>query len=236
MIRWLFRLLIVGLVLAIGLVLVKDHLLKELLAAHIQRETGLETRVGRFELGLLSPTLTIEELRIYNPAEFGGSVFLRVAECHIEYDPAALLTRRIHLRLFRLNLAEATVVEHSAGRSNLESIGERLHRKKAADRGPEFAFGGLDMLNLTLGRLHRVTLANPSRVQTINLGVQNEIYTNLRTSSDVFLALGQLALRVGLSQLTNQFPIRPDVSGLAPPAHPGIVPRPPVAPAVPSPR
>ena len=218
-VRWLFRLLIAGLVLTIGLVLVKDRVLKELLAGQIRRETGLETRIGHFEMGVVSPTLTVEDLRIYNPAEFGGSVFLHVAECHIEYDAAALLQRRVQLRLFRLNLAEATVVESPAGPSNLEFIGNRLRRKQAAAPRDDFTFGGLDMLNLTLGRLHRINLANPNRVQTMNLGVQNEIYTNLRTEGDVLLTLGRLALRVGLSQLTNQFPILPDVSRLAPPGN-----------------
>jgi hypothetical protein len=203
------------------------------LASHIQRETGLETRIGRLELGLISPTLTVEDLRIYNPPEFGGSVFLHVAECHLEYDPTALLARRVHLRLFRLNLAEATVVERPAGQSNLESIGDRLRRKQAAEPRDHFAFGGLDMLNLTLGRLHRVDLTAPGRVQTMNFGVQNEIYTNLRTGSDVLITLGRLALRVGLSQLTNQFSIRPDVSSLAPPASIGPAQRLPAAPPAP---
>ena len=120
--RWLFRLLVVGLVLSIGVVLLKDLLLKELLASHIERETGLETRIGRLEVGILSPRLTVENLRLYNPPEFGGSVFLHVAECHVEYDRLALLQRRVHLRLFRLNLAEASIVEDVAGQTNLESI------------------------------------------------------------------------------------------------------------------
>ncbi|HOC01832.1 MAG TPA: hypothetical protein PKM43_24165, partial [Verrucomicrobiota bacterium] len=113
--RWLFRLLVVGLVLSIGVVLLKDLLLKELLVNHIERETGLETRIGRIEVGILSPRFTVENLRLYNPPEFGGSVFLHVAECHVEYDRLALLQRRVHLRLFRLNLAEASVVEDVAG-------------------------------------------------------------------------------------------------------------------------
>ncbi|HOF47677.1 MAG TPA: hypothetical protein PLY00_08030 [Verrucomicrobiota bacterium] len=210
--RWLFRLLVVGLVLSIGVVLLKDLLLKELLASHIERETGLETRIGRLEVGILSPRLTVENLRLYNPPEFGGSVFLHVAECHVEYDWLALLQHRVHLRLFRLNLAEASIVEDVAGQTNLESIHRRLRRKQASEPRSDFTFGGLDMLNLSLGRLHRLNLAAPGRIQTISLGVQNEIYTNLDTEKDVLYALGRLALRIGVSQLTNHFPIAPDLS------------------------
>ena len=210
--RWLFRLLVVGLVLSIGVVLLKDLLLKELLVSHIERETGLETRIGRLEVGILSPRFTVENLRLYNPPEFGGSVFLHVAECHVEYDRLALLQRRVHFRLFRLNLAEASVVEDVAGRTNLESIHRRLRRKEASEPRSDFEFAGLDMLNLSLGRLNRLNLAAPGRIQTMNLGVRNEIYTNLRTEKDVLHALGRLALRVGLNQLTYHFPIAPDLS------------------------
>ncbi len=230
-VRWLFRLLIVGLVLTIGLVLVKDLLLKELLAHRVRRETGLETRIERLEVGLLSPTVTVENLRIYNPPEFGGSLFIHVAECHIEYDRPALLLRRLHLLLFRLNLAEASLVENAAGQVNLEAIRQRFRRKhgETNERRPGFEFGGVDMLNLSLGRLYRVNLAAPGRVQTLNLGVQNEIYTNLDSREDVLFALGRLALKVGLGQLTNQFAVTPDFSSLDARRKSGAAPRPPAA-------
>lgn len=217
-VRWLFRLLILLLVLVAGLLLLKDLILKELLQSQLRRETGLEVRLGRLELGLLSPTLTLEDLRLYNPPEFGGAVFLHVAEFHLEYDLAALQQRQLHLRLLRVNLAEATVVENPAGQSNLDFIGGRLRRKQAAAPKSELAFTGLDTLNLSLGRLNRVNLKNPTQVEVTNLGIRNEIYTNLRNQQDVLLALGRLVFKLGLSQFTNQMPVLPDASRL-----PGVI-------------
>ncbi len=99
--RWLFRLLVLALALAVALLLLRDHLLEEYLEAHGQRLTGLEVRIGRVESGLLRPELHLEDVRVYDPPEFGGGPFLTAREVHLEYDPAALARGSLRLRLLR---------------------------------------------------------------------------------------------------------------------------------------
>jgi hypothetical protein len=203
--RWGFRFTVLAVVLVVALVLLKDLLLKEALQAHIQRETGLETRVGRFELGLVSPTLTVQDLRIYNPPEYGGSVFLHVADFHVEYDRAALAQRSLHLRLVRVDIPEATVVEGRSGQSNLEAIQKRLQRRQAASAPKmDWTFDGVDMLNVSLGRLRRLDLRSPGAVETYDLGLQNETFHGLKNQGDVLLALGRVVVKLGVRFLTNQ--------------------------------
>ncbi|HNQ88681.1 MAG TPA: hypothetical protein PKM73_08715 [Verrucomicrobiota bacterium] len=210
LVRWCFRLLVLGLVAITALVLTKDLLLREWLMAHSQAETGLETRIGRARLGVLHPTLTLENVRFYNPPEFGGAPFLDVAECHFQYDPRALIEGRVRLPFVRFHLAEATLVETPGGMSNLEAIYRRLRQRAAASGPPRFHYGGIDVLNLSLGRLRRVNLGQPAQTTVIDLGVRNEVLTRLNTEAQLGLALGQLAVRVGLEQWTRSLQgIRP---------------------------
>src|SRR5262245_14959465 len=103
--KWLFRLVILLIVLGVALVLLKDTIAKGIMERQIRFETGLDARIGRLEIGIVNPTVTIENVRLYNTAEFGGSPFVDLAELHLEYNRAALATRKLRFALVRLNLA-----------------------------------------------------------------------------------------------------------------------------------
>ncbi len=207
--RWLFRLLVLGVVLVVALMLSKDVLGRELLENRLRAVTGLETRIGRCEIGLFSPCLTLEDLRFYNPPAFGGAPFLEIPELHVEYDRPALAQGRLHLTLLRLDVAVMTIVDGPGGQSNLQAVWAALPSPSATE--PRLEFAGIDTLNLSFGALKRYALATPARVQTVDLGIRNAVFTNLRTGNDFTPLVAQLALRFGLGSL--HVPVRP-----APPA------------------
>ena len=201
--RWLFRLLVLAIVLVIGLILAKDILGRELIASRLRSATGLETRLGRCELGLLAPTLTLEHLRFYNPPAFGGAPFLDIAELHVEYDRAALAAGRLHLTLLRLDVAELTQVDGPDGRSNLQTILAALASKPPEKTRLEFA--GIDTLNLSFGTFKRQALTAPKRAQVVELKIHNAVFLNLRTARDFVPIVAQLALRFGLAGMSPPF-------------------------------
>lgn len=218
-VRWLFRLLVLTLVLALALVLLKDVLLEEYLEGRLQRATGLEVRIGRLETGLFTPLLTFEDLRLYNPPEFGGAPFLVAPEVHVVYDRAALARGVVHLRLLRVHVAELVVVEDGRGGQNLRALGARwLTPGGPAGRAP-FRFGGIDTVNLTLDRVRRVNLLRPDRNLALDPGIRQQVFQSLRASNDLAWALAQLAARPGLA------------AALAPPAPTNAPPSRPVSPA-----
>lgn len=208
--RWMFRCVVALVVLAAGVLLFKNSILRAVAEHRISSQTGLETHIDRFEVGLLSPRVTITGLRLFNPPDFGGGLFLDLPELHLEYDRAALARHRLHLTLARLHVAEINVVYDRAARSNLEAIQARLQALQKKSPSPQIEFGGIDTLNLTFDRVKRWNLQTPSQVQETHLRVQNEVFTNLKSEAEVYLAFGRLILKLGLRELNGQ--LRPGAS------------------------
>lgn len=194
--RWVFRLFLVLVVLVVALLLLKDTLAKSYLESRLHGATGLETRIGRLDIGLLTPTVTFDQFRLYNPPEFGGSPFLDVPELHLEYDRDAALTGRLRLRLLRVALAELHIVENHQGQRNILALHQRLQQRlEEASPARPIEFAGIDTLNLTVGRVRLTNLRQPAQSRTLDLGVRNEIITGIRTEKDLATALTRLLIQ-----------------------------------------
>jgi hypothetical protein len=201
--RWAFRLLILAIVLVIAVVLLKDTVAKSVAEQRIRRETGFDAKIGKLEVGLLSPQISIENFVLYNPAEFGGSPFLSIPDLHLEYNPDELAFHRLRLKLLRLDLKELNIVENMNGRTNIvdllahvspETIG---HSNGKTNRDVQFS--GIDMLNLSVGTVRYVNLRKPQRNQEFNLALKNEIVQNVRSEEDMAGILFKILLRAGIT-------------------------------------
>jgi uncharacterized protein involved in outer membrane biogenesis len=187
--RWVFRIVLGLIVLAVvgmvAVVLLLDTITKEILVSRLRSQTGMEVKISAVHVGLLSPTLSIEGLKLYNTAEFGGSVCLDMPELHIEYNPSILRGGQFHLTLLRLDLAELSVVLDKNGRNNFETLKkkskETASHKKSADN---IKFTGIDVVNITLGKFLVSNLAS-GRGEEIDFGIKNQILRNVKTEADL---------------------------------------------------
>ena len=173
--RWAFRLFIVVMVLCIAAILSLDSIARAVAESRIREQTGLDVKIGKLEIGLLNPRLTMENFVLYNGAEFGGSPLMNIQELHMEYDRPAMRAGRLHLKLLRLNLAELQVVKSRDGKSNLDELKGWLGLKQSKEQRKEFA--GIDTLNLSVGRLRVVDMNAPSQAREVNADIRNEILT-----------------------------------------------------------
>ena len=57
--KWLLRLFILAVVLVVIFFLSLDSMLRVMMEHRIRAETGMEAEIGKFSLGLVSPTITI---------------------------------------------------------------------------------------------------------------------------------------------------------------------------------
>jgi hypothetical protein len=199
-VRWAFRLLILLIVLAVALVLLKDTIIRAFAQSAIRTETGLEAKIDTFRVGLLAPTITIENFTLYNSPDFGGSPFVVIPELHVEYDREAAALGRLHLTLVRFDLARLNIVQDRAGRLNYQELEARLQKEAAGQKAkPALKFTGIDTLNLSLGTVKFTDLRSSGKSWEHNLGVQNEIISNVKSSADLTGMLLKLMVRRGIN-------------------------------------
>lgn len=202
---WFFRILWWFTFVVIFMVIVvlanRDLIVKQLAERQIRAATGMEPEIGDFSFSVLEPKLTLNNFKLYSPAEFGGTLFLDVPELHVEYDRAALRRHELHITLMRVNLHELDVVRNAAGATNLMSfVNTMAPRKYGGGRTVAplngFKFTGIDLLNLSIGAVKFVDLKDQRLNRTVTIGLQDLIYTNVVSSADL-RGLSELLWRRG---------------------------------------
>lgn len=196
LIKWLFILVLVAVAIVVGVLLSKDAILKAAVEQQIRAQTGMDARIGRLSLGLLSPVVTIENLTLHNTAEFGGTPFLDVRELHLEYDREALAQRKLKITLLRLNLEELTVVRNPNGTTNIAALNTPAAKKPAKLAG-DIEFKGVDVLNLSLGKVQLIDLKEPRNNRIRNVNLQNQVFRDVRSPGDLGGVLFLLWMRSG---------------------------------------
>jgi uncharacterized protein involved in outer membrane biogenesis len=202
--KWLLRLFILAVVLIVILILSLDSIFRVMVEHNIRKQTGMDAEIGSFHVGLLEPVITIKNLKLYNPPDFGGTTFLEIPEIHVEYDRNAIAQRELHLTLVRLNLSELDIVKNAAGQTNIFSLGLALPKKSESKNAlKEFKsqtnleFTGIDALNVSVGTLKYIDLKDQRNNHAQKVGVENFVIPHVKTAADL-TGLGLLvSLRSG---------------------------------------
>jgi len=194
--KWISRLVFLVIALVVALVLSKDVILKSLVERQIRAQTGMDVKIGKFSAGVLSPVVDIENFKLFNPPEFGGTPFLDIPELHVEYDRFALAGRKLHLTLLRLNLAELNVVRNDAGHTNLTNLRWKASLR-GAGRRDGIPFPAIDVLNLSVGKARFIDLKNSKHNREYRPNLQNQIFKNVKSEDDVKGILFMIWLRSG---------------------------------------
>jgi len=194
MIRWIFkwvlRLFILAVILVIVFVLSLNSIVRAIMEHNIRAQTGMDAEIGRVKLGLLEPTLEIQDLKIFNPPSFGGTPFLDIAEIHAEYDRAALAQKQIHLTLLRFNLAELDIVKNREGQINIQALAGKSKTKPGV-AAPSFKketgydFNGIDALNVSFNKARYIDLQNPKNNREQTIGIQNCVVPKVKSANDL---------------------------------------------------
>jgi hypothetical protein len=209
--KWLFRLafrlLILLIVLAVAGVLLLNPIAKEITEYRIKRETGMDVKIAKLEVGILNPGVTIENLVLYNSAEFGGAPFIDLPELRVEYDRGNFFSHKNHYKLIRINLAQLYVVENKKGRTNFETL-EKLFPEEggagATNKNSNgLRVGRIDTLNLTLGKATFMSMSQPKQVDELRMNVHNQVVTNVTPDQDISSVLLAVLIRNGMTLTGN---------------------------------
>jgi len=201
--KWLFRLFLLAVVLVVVLLLSFNTILRAVIENRIRAQTGMDAEIGRFSLSLAEPTVEIQNLKLFNPPDFGGTPFLNIPEIHVEYDRAALARHEIHITLMRFNLGELDIVKNEAGQTNLFSLGVPLTAKKAGGGAAGFKkqtgydFKSIDVLNVSVGTVKFIDLKNQRNNREQSIGLDNLVIKNVKSQTDLAGLAVLVALRGG---------------------------------------
>jgi hypothetical protein len=195
--RWLFRLLFAAVALMIVaiviLLLSYNSILRGFVEHQIRNTTGMDTKIGKLSIDLLTPTVTVENFKLYNTPDFGGTPFLSIPEIHVEYDRVALARREIHVTLMRFNLGEFDIVKNESGRTNFFPLNITLPAKQFRDgkamaifkRQTGYDFKGIDVLNVSIGKVRFIDLKNQQNNREQDIGIENCIMKNVQSPADL---------------------------------------------------
>jgi hypothetical protein len=191
--KWLFRLFILAVVLVVICLLSYNSILRVVIEHNIRAQTGMDAEIGKFSLGLIEPTVTIQDLKLYNPPDFGGTLFLSIPEIHVEYDRAALAHQEIHVTLMRFNLGEFDIVKNQAGQTNIFTLGLSVPTRKPGGGQTKinfkeqtgYDFKGIDSLNVSIGKAKFVDLKDPQNNREQNIGIEDCVTPNVESLTDL---------------------------------------------------
>jgi len=200
--KWLFRVVGALAVVAVGLLVFRDVLLRGVVEEEIRDQTGMTVKIGKLSTGWSSRFATIESLKVYNAPEFGGGLLLDAPELHLEFDRAAFTEGKLRVVLMRLNVAEFDVVINEAGQTNLVNLLAKASafkekRKKVRFAGRQFSFEGVQLLNLSVGKARFIDLRNPGHQQEARIDMQGEIFREVQTENDLNGIAAMIWLRSG---------------------------------------
>jgi hypothetical protein len=191
--KWLLRLFLLAVVLIVIFFLSLNSILRVVIEHNIRTQTGMDAEIGRFKLGLLEPTIEIQNLKIYNSTNFAGAPFLDIPEIHVEYDRAALAKKEIHVTLMRFNLGEFDIVKNQAGETNVFSLGLSVPAKKSGGdqttinfkRQTGYDFKGVDVLNISIGKFKYIDLKDPQNNREQTIGLENVAVPKVKSLTDL---------------------------------------------------
>jgi uncharacterized protein involved in outer membrane biogenesis len=216
LLKWALRIIALLVIAVILLLVFKDTILRKIAEHQIRAETGMDVKIGRFSSSLFSPDVTIENFKLYNTPEFGGTEFLIIPELHIEFDADALAAQKLRIKLIRFNLAELDVVKNQAGETNITTMLARMPKGKLAPHGihvggKKFEFESIDVLNLSLGRMRMIDLKNHNNDRDIVINADNQVFNNVKTEGDVYSIMFLIWLRSGGASLIKPQDIANDL-------------------------
>jgi uncharacterized protein involved in outer membrane biogenesis len=201
--KWVLRLFLLAVVLVVIFLLSLNSILRVLIEHNIRAQTGMDAEIGQFKLGWVTPTVEIQDLKIYNTPNFGGTPFLDIPEIHVEYDRAALLEGEIHLTLLRFNLEELDIVKNQDGQMNVYALGKTPKKHSGTAPAPAqsfkkqtgYDFKEIDELNVSFTRAKFIDLKTPDNDREQTIGIQNLVIPHVKSPNDLAILIVLIDLR-----------------------------------------
>ncbi|MFC1514787.1 AsmA family protein [Candidatus Omnitrophota bacterium] len=204
-------LLIIVVILAV-LVIAKNIIAKTAVTSGVKAITGLDLKVGGIDIGLVSTSIGIKDLKLHNPSNFKDRVMIDLPEAYIDYDLGAFLKKQVHLEEVRLNLKELIVIKNEAGELNLDSLKAAQSKDTPKKGGPqkekkpqEMPDIQIDVLALKIGKViyKDYSKGTPPKISEYNISLDERFEDITDPNTLVSLIITKALMKTALGNIAN---------------------------------
>lgn len=115
--------------------------------------TGLELRIGGFDLSFIRSSVSITSLKLFNPKGYADRVMFDVPDIYVQIERSSILSGAPHLQEVRLHLRELTIVKNKDGQLNVMALKPQSKKDESgqpAGKAPQIK---IDLLNLRVDKV-----------------------------------------------------------------------------------
>lgn len=190
----------IGLVLF--LLLAKDTVAKTTIERSIKKATGLRLQIDNLDLNILDTSITINNLKLYNPYGYKDEVMLKAPHIYIDYNLPRILKGEFYFHDVILNLSEFIVITNQEKQLNIDSL-KALHQpKKEKDKMTRVEINRLE-LKIGKATYKNYSQADKPSVREFKLNL-SETYHNISSISElVSLIVVRAVANTAISKLTG---------------------------------
>ena len=175
------------------LILLRDQLIKMAVVATAKQVAGVNVTIGSLKLSLISQSMQIKDLKVYNPDGFPtDKVMVDIPEIAVKVDVGSFFSNALHLPYMRLDLKEARIIKSKAGALNVNSLkfaqpsgqakrGAGSSPSSAKEPGKEMKMQ-LDLVSLNIGTIYVEDFTSGKekpRLTVLKLNIHNSEYKNV---------------------------------------------------------
>ncbi|MBF0384345.1 MAG: hypothetical protein HQL27_00595 [Candidatus Omnitrophica bacterium] len=146
----------------------KNLIMKSVVTRVAVRLIGTPVHMDKFSFSLLSSSIHISGLKIYNPSGFPQGILLSCPKINVIYDRAAFFKQKLHFVFVEVELNEVGLTKNKEGKLNVDSLALAQPAKPSKPMPMQ-----IDLLTLGIGRIVYKDYTNGTepavRVQDVNI-------------------------------------------------------------------
>ena len=194
--KFLVAALCIIVALSVAVACTKDMIARRLLLTAFPPSSGFTAQVDSVRVGVLSPYLWIQGLKVFNRAQSTQEAMLDVPELYLRYDLLPLFQNKLHLRQASIFLKEVVITPKGFSDVVVAPLALLMPKPMGGNKPPEIF---IDTLRVRIGKVrYHGDLFGPS-AQTIEFqGNIDETFNNVSDPSKVFNKL----LKKSVSSIT----------------------------------
>lgn len=118
------KILVIILAVAVGVVLLKNVLIKSAVETTVGAVTGFPLKIKSLKVGIFDTYVSIKDLKMHNPENFEEPILMHIPEVHLDYSLMPIFKGKVHVKDMRFHLSEMNVVTNKDGELNLDKLKE----------------------------------------------------------------------------------------------------------------